>query len=177
MMKRFIAVLLCALMLFSGSALAEIANAVNPLTPCASLKEAARIAGFSIDAPEKAEGCTVAIQAWKNNLIEICYDNGKNTLTVRKARGEADVSGDFTDYPNTAVYWLNGVTVTLKGDSSALRLITWTYQGYSYSLSCSTGMDSARALRAMQRLCGVKPSAKDSKSRLFEALNAWGREK
>lgn len=160
MLKRLIAMLLCILTVLTGSAMAETFKAVTPYVNCSTLKEASEIAGFEIDAPEKVDGCTVTIQAWKDELIEIRYDNGENTLIVRKGKGESDVSGDYTVYAKTTSYSLEGMTATLKGNGDLPTLITWSHNGYSFSLSCSTGMDKDHAISAMKRLSGIRETKK-----------------
>ena len=160
MTKRFIAALLCILTILTGTALAEEFQAVTPCVVCSTLKEASKVAGFSIAAPEKVDGCTVTIHAWKDELIEVRYDNGKNTLIVRKGKGESDVSGDRTVYAKKVAYRFSGITATLKGNGETPTLITWSYKGYSYSLSCSICMDKDYALNAMRRLSGIRETKK-----------------
>ena len=179
MTKRFIAALLCILTILTGSALAESFQAVTPYVICSTLKEASKVAGFSIDAPEKVDGCTVTIQAWKDELIEVRYDNGKNTLIVRKGKGESDVSGDYTVYEKTKTCNFSGITATLKGNGETPTLITWSYKGYSYSLSCSICMDKDYAVNAIKFLSGIKETKKQHKQNQQEILiggdpRTWG---
>ena len=79
---------------------------------------------------------------------------------MRKGKGESDVSGDRTVYAKKAAYRFSGITATLKGNGVTPTLITWSYKGYSYSLSCSICMDKNYALNAMRHLSGIKETRK-----------------
>ena len=174
-MRRFFAVLLCILTVFAYSALAESTGAVTPYVICASLKEAAGVAGFEINAPEKADGCTVTILAWKDELIEVSYNNGWNTLTVRKGKGESDVSGDYNVYDRIVTHKIGTVNITLKGNSDALRLITWSYGGYSYSIAGTTGINMRNAAAAVRQLSGIKKADSSKKGLLVGGdPRTWG---
>lgn len=150
-MAKFIALLICILVLYSitgtgcssgtqepaeSSAQAEIAN---PVEECKSLDEAEEIAGFGISVPEGVEDSQECIISVINKeLIEIQYtDADGNEICLRKAAGSEDISGDFSDYPEENTTQIGGNTVLLKGSDGNIMNATWTDGDYSYSVTCS----------------------------------------
>jgi len=66
------------------------------------LDEAAKIAGFSLEAPtEYADYNSLVIQAIADDMIEVIYFDAEKThegLRIRKAVGTDDISGDYNEY-------------------------------------------------------------------------------
>lgn len=119
--------------LMGGSAGVRIPN---PWTECASLEEAAKLAGFSIDAPEAPEGYAGrVIQVLKNEMIEVIFQNGDEMISVRKAAGSDDVSGDYNAYAEVKTVAVGELQVTEKGEDGKIMLAIWTNGAYSYAVS------------------------------------------
>ena len=83
----------------------------NPFEIVDTLDEAAKIAGFSLEAPtEYADYNSLVIQAIADDMIEVIYFDAEKThegLRIRKAVGTDDISGDY----NWRDTWLKFVRV------------------------------------------------------------------
>ena len=113
----------------------------NPFIDCASLAKASQVAGFEMRAPEAVgDYDRVSISAIDGELIDVLYENGDNTVRVRKGAGTEDVSGDYNSYAETAVSQVDGMEVTMKGGAGRVNLAVWTNGEYTYSVSASAGM-------------------------------------
>lgn len=120
----------------------------DPFSVCSSLEEAAQNAGFSFNVPEAVDGYTQRIirtMAGEEGsaMIEVIYQNeidGKeNTdsadeIRMRKANGDEDISGDYTEYSETSSLTVENIQVTVKGGHGNINLATWTDNGYTYSI-------------------------------------------
>lgn len=119
----------------------------DPFTEYASLDEAATAAGFSLMAPETMNNYSERIiraMTDEDNatMIEVIYcnddENGEtdeeNEIRVRKAAGNEDISGDYTDYSENSTITVENIPVSIKGDNGKIRLATWTNGDYTYSI-------------------------------------------
>lgn len=107
----------------------------NPFAPCADLKEAAELTGFSLTVPSTPD----AVEVMDGSMIEARWGNG---MCIRKAAGSEDVSGDYNSYAQ--VKTVDGVT--LKGEDGAFTLAVWTKDGYTYSVSLEKTLSQADLL-------------------------------
>jgi len=82
----------------------------NPFEIVDTLDEAAKIAGFSLEAP--TEG-----------------------LRIRKANGTDDISGDYNEYKEVNVVKVGELEVTEKGNDGNISIASWTDGTYSYSIN------------------------------------------
>lgn len=113
----------------------------NPFIDCASLAEAGEVAGFEMRAPETVGDYDhVSISAMDGELVDVLYESGDETVRVRKGTGTEDISGDYNSYAEAAVSKVDGMEVTMKGDSGKVYLAVWTSGEYTYSVSASAGM-------------------------------------
>ena len=156
-MKKTICVLLCILALLSLSACGNKVETEpeeggnmqipNPFVDCASLDEAAGLAGFDIAVPGKFDGYpNVVYQAIKDELIQVLYFDGdpeaetSSMVMVRKGTGEGDISGDYNEYPEDETVKMHGVDVTLKGENGLVFCATWTWNGYAFAINADRGL-------------------------------------
>lgn len=109
----------------------------SPLIDCNTMEEAEKLAGFTMSLPKNLpEGYSIKlIQAIKDKLIQVFYENGDDELLIRKAVGKEDISGDYNNYPENQSITVNGVTVETKGSNGKVNVATWTDGDYSYSIS------------------------------------------
>lgn len=121
---------------FSAVEQTEIAN---PFLECKTMEEAAQVAGFSMELPQGAE--PVAIRAVEDDMIEVLCQMEAGTVTLRKAVGDQDISGDYNHYAQTDVREWNGRTVTLKGTDGMFMTATWLDGGYTYAVRAEGGLD------------------------------------
>lgn len=155
-MKRFLTLLFSTLLIFSavgcntgtdpGVPYPE-AEMPNPFTEFQELSEAEQFAGFLIALPESIDGYPIQyIQAEQGNLIQVLYldkqteDEGAQVITIRKALGSEDISGDYTEYAHTDTLLLDDLIITTKGDGEHVSVATWTSGDYSYSITTDEPM-------------------------------------
>ena len=110
----------------------------SPYLPCSDLNEAAKLAGFPMTVP----GTPDTVEAWEGVMIQAIYGEEDETMRIRKAAGEGDISGDYTNYDQ--VKTVNGVTI--KGAGDVFSLAVWEKDGYAYSVSVAAGLSQADLL-------------------------------
>ena len=77
-----------------GEADEENTQIANPWVDCASMEDAVKIAGFSFEVPKQIEGYpNQVIQAIENDIIQVIYDDGTNSIYIRKGAGTEDIGG------------------------------------------------------------------------------------
>lgn len=109
----------------------------NPWVSCASLSDAADITGYEFTVPDSIDGFTdVSINVLKSEqLTEVQYTNEyQSKLCLRKAPGDADISGDYHQYAASTSVDVNGRSVIMHSDNDIVYLATWTSGGYTYSI-------------------------------------------
>lgn len=121
----------------SGESMATIAN---PWVPYDTLEEVEKVAGYGIDVPSELNG--LPFEKYRvlndNEMISACFMKGEETYTIRKAKGDGDISGNYSSYDETEVVEMDGMSVELQGNDGMVSLANWTLDGYSYSLECSS---------------------------------------
>lgn len=119
----------------------------DPFTECASMDEAAACAGFPLTVPETMNNYSeriIRVMDGENNfaMIEVIYcnddENGgtdeESEIRIRKATGNEDISGDYTDYSENSTVTVENISVSVKGDNGRIRLVTWKNDNYTYSI-------------------------------------------
>lgn len=121
----------------------ELAAGVFYVMDCASVQELESIVGFSVPELSKLpfEAENTAYTAIGEDLAQIIYygNDGNAELILRKSPGTEDNSGDYNSYENETELEINGITVSLKGNSGLWNLACWYDGEYAYSLSYNTG--------------------------------------
>ena len=119
----------------------------NPWVDCATLDEAAGLAGFEIAVPGKFDGYpNKAIQAMEKSMIQVLYFDGdpeaetSSMVMVRKGTGSEDVSGDYNEYSEKETVQLHGVDVQLRGEKGLVYSAIWTWNGYSFAINADKGL-------------------------------------
>ena len=102
----------------------------NPWQDYDSLSDACDAAGYDFTIPEIIDG---------HDGIHFSV-LGDGEITIRKAPGAEDISGDYNTYESTEKVTVGGIEVTLKGEAG-YTLAIWSSEGYSYSLSLSSPLD------------------------------------
>ena len=117
----------------------------NPFVSCASMEEAAEIAGFSLELPDQLPNWVQqsAIRAIDSDLIEVTYEGQGRELTVRKGVGNGDISGDYNIYDSQETVTVDGCPVTVKGTDGQMAVAVWTRDGYTYAVSAAPGVELA----------------------------------
>ena len=171
-MKKMMAALMCAAVVLamagcgekepaqvpasSGSAQGSV-QIPNPIVEEESLDKAAEKLGFSITLPEGFEAS--AVRTINGELLDVTAAKEELNLSVRKAKGSEDVSGDYNQYAEEKQVLLsegdsivleeadsastvteNEKMVTLKGAEGKMSLAVWTDGEFAYAVHCD-GMD------------------------------------
>lgn len=115
---------------------------VTPFVSFETVEEAEKAAGFMIDTPETFRNSTeTAVSVYNGNMIEIKYSAGDaGLLSIRKAAGNEDISGDYNRYDNEETITVSDITATIKGDEGLVNCAVWNTDGYSYSLTSASGI-------------------------------------
>lgn len=112
-----------------------------PWTDYASAEEASAEAGFTIETPESIGNCGFDFaRVFDDGMLELFYTDGNGGgVSVRKAAGDGDISGDYNEYAAVTTTTVGDAQVTLKGGApDSYTLALWSSGGYSYSLSLSS---------------------------------------
>ena len=122
-------------------------GAPNPYEIVDTLDEAAKIAGFSLEAPiEYADYNSLVIQAIADDMIEVIYFDAEKThegLRIRKAVGTDDISGDYNEYKEENIVKVGELEVTEKGNDGNISVASWTDGTYSYSINVDEALLNA----------------------------------
>ena len=146
-MKKLFTIILCAIMVLSFTACSQKSNNTqipNPFLDCKTLKDAEKIAGFKVTAPDKIpEGYTEdVIQAIKGDLVQIIYKNGENEITFRQAKkGKEieDISGDYNEYDEKNTIMIGDLEVVIKGNGGKVSNALWTNGEFIFSITVTPG--------------------------------------
>lgn len=116
--------------------LGEAMTIGNPWKDYSTAEEAFGAVGFEMTLPE-IEGYAISnYRAMSGYLLEIIYSSGQDTITIRKAIGTEDISGDYTAYTEeTEADVADNKCVTFKGENGSVKVCTWLCGDYTYSLS------------------------------------------
>ena len=128
----------------------------NPITEASSISELESLVGFSIsEIPSLAESAQeITYCAYDNELAEIQYSLGTQTVSYRKAPKADDISGIYTAYGHTDEITFGSVSVTVKGDDDTFQLALWTDGDYSYSLYFETAITQNEMERLLDEIIG-----------------------
>lgn len=103
-----------------------------------SMQQATELTGFTMRIPEeKAPYTEKTISVIGEDMIAVAYSKEEPFAvgySVRKARAEGDISGDFTEYPDIREVDFEGRKVKLKGEAGTCSLALWEENGFSYAV-------------------------------------------
>lgn len=156
--RRFVALAACLAVVLAGAlTLPDILTPDHPDTPgvalpagpveVSSAAELSALAGFPVsglsDLPFALDEAGYSLIG---DLAQIDYRAGEDRLTYRKAPGNEDISGDYNLYELEETADVGGVAVTLRGNDGLFHLALWSREGFSYSISCTVGLERAELL-------------------------------
>lgn len=158
-MKKWMTFALSAVMVLSLAACGQTASQTrpekaagestveipNPFADCETLEEATGITGFDMAVPETLEGYDrPTVQVMSGTMIQVVYRNDKGeSVSIRKAPGSDDISGDYNEYAQNDTVSAGGLAVSMKGEQDLVHLATWTDDGYTYAVSVSSGLSES----------------------------------
>ena len=103
-----------------------------------SMQQATELTGFTMSIPEgKAPYTEKTISVIGEDMIEVAYSKEEPSAvgySIRKARAEGDISGDYTEYTESKEVDSEGRKVTLKGEAGRYSLALWEENGFSYAV-------------------------------------------
>lgn len=157
-MKKLLTFILCAAMVFSIAACANHdktpdttesqqpsgnVQIANPYKSFDTLEAAAEAAGFSIQLPATVPNWVseVSFGTINGKMLEIIYAGENDKITLRKAPGADDISGDYNVYSETNELTVGEKTVTVKGNDSTVSVAIWQDGEYTYAMTFQNGMD------------------------------------
>ena len=104
----------------------------------ASMQQATELTGFTMRVPEgKAPYTEKTISVIGEDMIEVAYSKEEPSAvgySIRKARAEGDISGDYTEYTESKEVDSEGRKVTLKGEAGRYSVALWEENGFSYAV-------------------------------------------
>lgn len=114
---------------------------VPDIVEVASAEELSERVGFEVGDVQALpfEPTETIYTAYWGEMAEIQYRNGEAEAVFRKSAGTEDISGDFNSYDAVQESTIGDITATLKGNSGTYMLAIWSKDGFSYSLSISSG--------------------------------------
>ena len=123
----------------SGS-ISENTQIPTPWTEYASLAEAQAAAGFDLTLPAQPDGYTQAdfqVLAGDETILQAAFrtEDDQLQLSIRKAPGTDDISGNYNVYSVDETVTVDGTDVTVKGNEDGYHLAIWTANGYTYAIS------------------------------------------
>lgn len=125
-----------------------------PLVNYNTLDEARKAVGFTFAVPSVLpDGYKMKdIIVISNNLAEVFYRKDDKTVLYRTAKGNADISGDYTVYSEVKTISVGNDKVTCKGSNGKVKLTTWTNNGISFSLSFDEAVNQNELLEIMKSI-------------------------
>ena len=103
-----------------------------------SMQQATELTGFTMRIPEgKTPYTEKTISVIGEDMIEVAYSKEEPSAvgySIRKARAEGDISGDYTEYTESKEVDFEGRKVTLKGEAGTYSLALWEENGFSYAV-------------------------------------------
>ncbi|MEE3488356.1 MAG: hypothetical protein VZT48_09690 [Bulleidia sp.] len=126
----------------------ENAASGAPMTECATEEEAQQMAGFAISVPDLSAYSDVTWTYYDEGMIEVSASENSNVITIRKAEGNEDISGDYNVYETEKQD--NGITVRMREDKAYSAW--WSDGTYSFSVSSSDGLDEDEMLALVSEI-------------------------
>ncbi len=120
----------------------------NPFVEYDSVEEAGKHIDFTVSVPDEITGYPKKdISVMSDTMFQIVYSNNEKEVCIRKQAGDGDISGDYTEYTNEKSVEAEGITVRLRGDQTKYYNLTWTNEGYAYSVYADAGLSEDEAVK------------------------------
>ena len=125
----------------------QLPQGTYQLTTYDSVKELSGAVGFDIKEPESFPGEVSErnYQDINHEIAEINYGGSFGTISYRVSKGTKDNSGVYDEFKEEKKLEIEGISVTLKGDTDKYTLVIWTDGICSYSLYCIPGITEENA--------------------------------
>ena len=143
-MKKLL-IFLCLILLFSCNSTKQVVEpslmTANPFVDCSSLKEAEKIAGFSISIPKELNNKELIYRVLNtgDKMIEIIQLSDNEKMTIRKSKSTEDISGVYKSFDVVKKIIVDDKEVLIKGENDIFEVAVWINNGFSYSISSNDG--------------------------------------
>lgn len=150
--KKVFSIVMCAVMALSLAACGNNKptnssdggdRSPNPFTEYQTLEEAEKEAKFTLNLPQSIAGYSDPMYRLdkEDGLLEVVFENGEESITFRKAGGDGDISGNYSNFSEKNEVELDGTVVTMKGADGKVNVAVWSKDDYSYSIDSTEAMD------------------------------------
>lgn len=94
------------------------------------------------------------VRVFDDGMLELFYTGvDGSSVSIRKAEGSGDISGDYSEYAETGTLDAAGTQVTVKGDGSGISLALWSADGYTYAIGAHDGgLTEAEVIEAVSAM-------------------------
>lgn len=112
----------------------------NPIENFDTLSQAESAAGFTLSLPDEIDGMEPTGYAVIKdaNILDVRF--GENGVSVRKAQGDSDISGDYNIYSDVRTEDIGGRSAELRGEDGKIFGAVWTDGGFTYSIYSADGL-------------------------------------
>ena len=126
----------------------------NPFKEVKNLDEAMAEAQFEMSAPEIIDDYSQKnIEVINDEMIQIHYENSlKESLTIRKARGNDDISGDYNEYSIVKTINIYDTDYTLKGNAGKIHVITWVKDNFTFAVQSNEGFKTDIVVKMIKEI-------------------------
>jgi len=125
----------------------------NPFTDCTTLEEASRLTGFTLNVSETINEYELDhISVMNDEMIQVIYKNGENRLSIRKALGKDDISGDYNIYEEIKTMTIEDLKVTTRGANEKVGSAIWTDEKFTYSIFADSAISSEEVTNIIQMI-------------------------
>ncbi len=126
----------------------EAVTVVNPYVYYDTLEEAEKAVGFEMTSPEIINDEKISeIIVIAGDTIELRYGTDEDSeVTIRKAKGTEDISGDYNTYGFEKEISVDGISALAKGDGDMIKLLTWQKGGFTFALHAAKGMTEEQVM-------------------------------
>lgn len=125
----------------------------NPITTYKTLRQAAKVAGFSFHIPTMKKYKRTDIQLIDKAIFEIiCTNKNNNEITFRKVKGESDISGDYRKHTAVKEQKVKNRKVKFAMKNKKVLNATWYYKGYSYAIFLRKPMSKKTVISLVKKV-------------------------
>ena len=151
---------LCLLLLAGcGGAKNQPAQNLRPANPWkdyATLQEAEEAVGFFLELPQTLADTyqAEAFRVMDGTLLEVVYCSEEDEVTLRKAAGEEDISGDYNQYETLVTEERADGSVLYRKNGDTIWGVLVFRGEYSWSVLSETGLENETAEQFVSAVFG-----------------------
>lgn len=131
----------------------NITQIPSPFTDCKTLEEAASLTGFTLNVPEEINEYVLDnISVMNYDMIQVIYRNGESRLSIRKAIGNEDISGDYNEYEEIKTITVKDLQVITRGANGKVGSVIWTDEKFTYSILVDSAISNEEVTSIVQMI-------------------------